>query len=134
VVAVLPVRAGTRSEYTIEKHEPRLATEPINKVPEVKISDSLVGAHAATRRLVGVLDGRESGNSTTAMRRCSGTAGERLHCDGRLYTCGIQRALQVLRHHARLAKVRMLSCESRAPRDFRQLQRFVGRRLHVTGI
>jgi hypothetical protein len=61
-------RAGTRTEYTIAKHEPRPATEPI-AVPEVKVSDSLVGAHAATRRLAAVLDGREPGHRRTTYLR-----------------------------------------------------------------
>jgi hypothetical protein len=57
-------RAATRKEYMIAKHEPRAAIEPI-AVPEVKVSDSLVGAHAATRRLAAVLDGLEPGHRKT---------------------------------------------------------------------
>ncbi|HWZ88996.1 MAG TPA: hypothetical protein VNW92_09100 [Polyangiaceae bacterium] len=57
-------RAGARAEYTLAKHEPRVATAAV-EVPEVKISDSLVSAHAATRRLSAVLDGREPGHRKT---------------------------------------------------------------------
>ena len=43
-------RAGTRTEYTIAKHEPRMATAPV-EVLDVRVSDSLVGAHPIVKRI-----------------------------------------------------------------------------------
>ncbi|HEY0468577.1 MAG TPA: hypothetical protein VGC79_30490 [Polyangiaceae bacterium] len=43
-------RADTRTEYTIAKHEPRVATATVD-VPDVRISDSLLGAHPIVTRI-----------------------------------------------------------------------------------
>jgi hypothetical protein len=43
-------RAGTRTEYTIAKHEPRMVTAPV-EVPDVPVSDSLAGAHPIVKRI-----------------------------------------------------------------------------------
>jgi hypothetical protein len=55
-------RADTRTEYTIAKHEPRVATEPV-EVPNIVVSDSLAGAHPIVKRIKTELtrDGRDSG-------------------------------------------------------------------------
>jgi hypothetical protein len=69
-------RPGAQTEFTITPRE-RVAAEAI-EIPEVKVSDTLAGAHGVIKRLAAVLDGREPGHAKTTYLRGHSEATVRL--------------------------------------------------------